>query len=345
MKIAVLAGGYSPERDVSLTSGSLIANALIDEGHSVCLADVYMGVELSAENIDGIFTTKKYPKYEVETKIPDLNALKQKRGGGESLIGEGIIQLCRAADAVFLALHGAMGENGQLQATLDSFGIKYTGSGYDGSLLAMDKDLSKKIFCDAGVSTPDWIYVRASECSAEKIKEKIGFPCVIKPVGCGSSVGISIVEDETQLERAISFAEKYEGRLIIEKKITGREFTVGILDGEVLPIIEIIPLCGFYDYENKYQSGKTLEVCPAQIDATLAEKLARQTRLGFEALRLSGYARFDFMVDESGTPYCLEANTLPGMTPTSLLPQMAQTAGIPYGKLCSKIVDTALKKR
>lgn len=344
MKIAVLAGGYSPERDVSLTSGSLIANALIDEGNLVCLADVYMGVELSKKSPDEMFVDIKYPKYEVERSIPDLDALKKRRGGGDSLIGEGIIDICRAADVVFLALHGAMGENGQLQATLDSFGIRYTGSGYDGSLLAMDKDLSKKIFRDAGVNTPDWIYVSAQDCSLELVKGKIGFPCVIKPTSCGSSVGVSIVDSEADFESAIALAKKYEGNIIIEKKITGRELTVGILDGEILPMIEIIPLCGFYDYENKYQSGKTLEVCPADISANLQSALAEQTRRGFAALRLSGYARFDFMVDASGTPYCLEANTLPGMTPTSLLPQMARQIGIDFGELCVKICKTALKK-
>ncbi len=344
MKIAVLAGGYSPERDVSLTSGSLIANALIDEGNLVCLADVYMGVELSGKIPDEMFVDLKYPKYEVERSIPDLDALKKRRGGGDSLIGEGIIDICRAADVVFLALHGAMGENGQLQATLDSFGIKYTGSGYDGSLLAMDKDLSKKIFRDAGVNTPEWIYVSAQDCSLELVKEKIGFPCVIKPTSCGSSVGVSIVEYEDDFERAIALAKKYEGNIIIEKKITGRELTVGILDGEILPMIEIIPLCGFYDYENKYQSGKTLEVCPADISAELESALADQTKRGFSALRLSGYARFDFMVDARGKPYCLEANTLPGMTPTSLLPQMAQQIGLSFSELCVKICKTALKK-
>ena len=343
LKIAVLAGGYSPERDVSLTSGSLIANALIDEGNHVCLADVYMGVELSGRSPDELFVTAKYPRYEVEKCIPDLEALKAKRGGN-SLIGEGIIDICRAADVVFLALHGAMGENGQLQATLDSFGIKYTGSGYDGSLLAMDKDLSKKIFRDAGVNTPDWIYMPARECSLSLVKERIGFPCVIKPTSCGSSVGVSIVETEADFESAIALAQRYEGNIIIEKKIVGRELTVGILDGEILPMIEIIPLCGFYDYENKYQSGKTLEVCPADIDEELQMTLAEQTKLGFLALRLSGYARFDFMVDGDGKPYCLEANTLPGMTPTSLLPQMAQKVGLNFGKLCVKICHTALKK-
>ncbi len=343
MKILVLAGGYSPERDVSLTSGSLIANALVGEGHDVCLVDVYLGVEC-AKDTEAMFNKEKKLVHKVTNTVPDLAALKSQSGNGEALIGRGVIELCRAADVVFLALHGAMGENGQLQATLDNYGIRYTGSGYVGSLLAMDKDISKKMFVGAGVNTPDWLYYdRATDCDISEIEQKIGYPCVVKPCSCGSSVGISIVDDREQLEKALSFAGDYEDKLLVEKKIEGRELTVGMLDGEVLPIIEIIPTEGFYDYTNKYQAGKTLEICPADIDGSIREAAAEQTKLAFEALRLSGYSRFDFIVDKDGKPWCLEANTLPGMTPTSLLPQMAAAVGMSYGKLCCKIVELALK--
>ena len=344
MRILVLAGGYSPERDVSLTSGSLIANALVDEGHEVCLADVYLGAELVGEPSD-MFDKNKKPVHQVTRQVPDLDALKVQSGNGEALIGRGIIELCRAADVVFLALHGAMGENGQLQATLDNFGIKYTGSGYVGSLLAMDKDISKKMFVGAGVNTPAWLYYDSvADCSIEEIEKKIGYPCVVKPCSCGSSVGISIVDDLEGLVAALELARAYEDKLLVEKKIEGRELTVGILDGEVLPIIEIIPTEGFYDYTNKYQAGKTLEICPAEIEESIRSAAASQTKLAFDALRLSGYSRFDFIVDKDGKPWCLEANTLPGMTPTSLLPQMAAEAGMSYGRLCEKIVELALKK-
>jgi len=344
MNIAVLAGGYSPERDVSLTSGSLIANALIEEGHNVCLADVYLGIDEALLNEKTPFNREKKEVYRVKNAVPDLKALKEQSGNGEALIGRGIIELCRAADVVFLALHGSMGENGQLQATFDNYGIRYTGSGYVGSLLAMDKDISKKIFLDAGVRTPEWLYTSASECKIELVEEKIGYPCVVKPCSCGSSVGISIVDNRNELEKALSLAKEYEDRLLIEKKIEGRELTVGILDGEVLPMIEIIPTEGFYDYQNKYQAGKTVEICPAPIDEDIRLALAEQTRLAFSALRLKGYSRFDYIVDAEGNPWCLEANTLPGMTPTSLLPQMAAEAGITYGQLCSRIVALALEK-
>jgi len=343
MNIAVLAGGYSPERDVSLTSGSLIANALIDEGHNVCLADVYLGID-GTDDAKSLFNKEKKPIHKVTHSVPDLDALKASSGNGDALIGKGIIDLCRAADVVFMALHGAMGENGQLQATLDSYGIKYTGSGYVGSLLAMDKDISKKMFIGAGVNTPEWMYISAKQVDIDEIEQRIGYPCVVKPCCCGSSVGISIPENRAELENALKEAEKYEDSILIEKKISGREFTVGILDGEVLPAVEIIPTEGFYDYKNKYQAGKTVELCPAPIDDDLMAILAEQTRLAFDALRLSGYSRFDYIVDKDGKPWCLEANTLPGMTPTSLLPQMAAAVGISYGKLCCKIVDLALEK-
>ena len=344
MNIAVLAGGYSPERDVSLTSGSLIANALIGEGHNVCLADVYLGIKEEDLNEKTPFNRELKPVHKVEHNVPDLAALKEQSGNGEALIGRGIIELCRAADVVFLALHGAMGENGQLQATLDNYGIKYTGSGYVGSLLAMDKDISKKMFVGAGVRTPEWLYFKAQDGDIAIIEENIGYPCVVKPCSCGSSVGISIVDDRAGLEIALAEAEKYEDSILVEKKIEGRELTVGILDGEVLPAIEIIPTEGFYDYKNKYQAGKTIEICPAPISEEIRSALEEQTRRAFEALRLSGYSRFDYIVDENGDPWCLEANTLPGMTPTSLLPQMAQATGMTYGGLCSKIVELALKK-
>ena len=227
MNIAVLAGGYSPERDVSLTSGSLIANALAEEGYDVCLADVYLGID--NDNIS--FDKNPVEVYKVTDTVPDLAAIKAKSGNGEAMIGRGIIELCRAADVVFLALHGAMGENGQLQATLDNYGIKYTGSGYVGSLLAMDKDISKKMFVGAGVRTPEWVYFSSNQSNVAEIEEKIGYPCVVKPCSCGSSVGISIVDCREELEKALAEARKYEDSILVEKKIEGRELTVGILDG------------------------------------------------------------------------------------------------------------------
>ena len=341
MNIAVLAGGLSPEREVSLTSGSLIANALMKNGHRVLLVDVYEGIPSLPHDPLTLFRTTGEYTHTVSEAIPDLDALRARTQNGEALIGPGVIEVCRAADLAFLALHGAMGENGQLQATLDSFGIPYTGSGYAGSLLAMDKDLAKRLLRDAGIPTPAWIYLQAEVGAFDAVKREIGLPCVVKPCDCGSSVGVSIVETEDALLSALHAAFAY-GAVLVEKKIVGRELTIGILDGEALPAVEIIPDSGFYDYKNKYQ-GTTREICPAPIPASVAKLAAELTARGFSALRLGGYARFDYLLDDAGELWCLEANTLPGMTPTSLLPLAASTAGIPYGELCERIVRLAKK--
>jgi D-alanine-D-alanine ligase len=238
-----------------------------------------------------------------------------------------------------------MGENGQLQATLDNYGISYSGSGYIGSLLAMDKDLSKRLLRSADIATPDWIYAKADSLTPDEIEAKIGIPCVIKPCSCGSSVGITIAESKDELADALSLASQYEGYILAEKKITGREFTMAILDGVTLPPVEIIPKSGFYDYKNKYQKGATVEICPAPITDEEFAKMSDVTRRGFETLRLDGYARFDYIMDEEGEIFCLEANTLPGMTPTSLMPQEANAVGIDYDSLGEKIANIALNKK
>ncbi len=345
MNIVVLAGGLSPERNVSLSSGSLIASALRRKGHRLLLLDVYFGIDLPVDcDPLSLFTSEQSEEFTVDTNVPDLDKLRAQKGDNE-LIGKNVLALCEAADTVFLALHGSMGENGQLQATLDNFGISYSGSGYVGSLLAMDKDISKRLLVAAGVNTPPWIYSKAKDVTPEIIEKTIGLPCVIKPVSCGSSVGITIAEDKDALISALAFAAEYEDYIIAEKKITGREFTMAILDGEALPPVEIIPKCGFYDYKNKYQKGATTEICPAPITEEETARMAQITKKGFEALRLSDYARFDYIMDENGEFFCLEANTLPGMTPTSLMPQEAAAVGISYDDLCDKIAKLAYAKK
>ena len=298
MNIVVLAGGYSPEREVSLTSGSLIANALMENGHRVLLLDVYEGMKDLPKEMEALFRTTPYELPRIGESVPDLAALKERRGG-DALIGENVLPLCSAADKVFLALHGAMGENGQLQATLDNYGISYTGSGYVGSLLAMDKDLSKRLFRQEGINTPDWLYFDVKNGKKEEILSRIGLPCVVKPCDCGSSVGVSMVDTEEELERALCEVARWGTHAVVERRIYGRELTVGILEGKALPVVEIIPKEGFYDYKNKYQ-GKTLEVCPAEIAQEIALRAAEASERGFSALRLCGYARFDFLLDGEG---------------------------------------------
>lgn len=351
MKIAVLAGGLSPERDVSLTSGALIASALTRREHIVALADLYFDIE---GDPNGMFREKTDFAYTINDTAPDLGALRAERSrrrlaagkkDNDALIGSGIIPLCTAADVTFLALHGASGENGQLQAALECFGIRYTGSDYAGSLLAMDKELSKQLMRAAGITTADWVALDASDTSAaECIKREIGIPCVVKPAGCGSSVGVSIVRDENSLGDALSAAAVYRQRIIAEKLIRGREFSVGVLGGRALPAIEIIPKTGFYDYKNKYQNGLTDEICPASLTRAQHMTIGRAAEDVHRALRLGSYSRSDFILSEDdGLFYCLEANTLPGMTPHSLLPQEAAAAGICYDELCERIALSALE--
>ena len=340
MKIVVLAGGYSPERDVSLSSGSLIANALIENGHSVALIDLYIGCDTASffDRQSGKVYSYKVPPHE-----PDLDELAGQTDNACSFIGKNVIEACRRADVTFVALHGAAGENGQLQAVFDMYGIKYTGTGYAGSLLAMDKGIAKTLMKEAGISTPEWVMYDAETGDIEKAAEKIGVPCVVKPCGCGSSVGVSLIYDRDSIAEAVEAAKKYERIVLLERLIKGREFSVGVLGGVALPVIEIIPKTGFYDYKNKYQPGLAVEVCPADIPKDVSDRLLADAINVHNALKLGYYSRIDFILDEAGSHFCLEANTLPGMTPTSLLPQEAAAAGISYEELCEKIVTAALK--
>jgi len=336
LKIVVLAGGYSPEREVSLTSGSLIANALMQNGHRVLLLDVYEGMPRLPHDPESLFLSGGRYEHTVSEAVPDLAALRARCQNGDALIGANVLRLCAMADKVFLALHGSMGENGQLQATLDCHGIRYTGSGYDGSMLAMDKDVSKRLFRDAGIPTPEWVWFDLLEDDRSALIDRIGLPCVVKPCDCGSSVGVSMADTEEELAAALEEAAGWGRFAVVEKKIVGRELTVGILCGKTLPAVEIIPKEGFYDYRNKYQ-GTTEEICPAEIPDEVAKRAAELTQRGFAALRLKGYARFDYLLDGNGELWCLEANSLPGMTPTSLLPMAASAVGIGYNELCEII--------
>ena len=345
MNIVVLAGGLSPEREVSLTSGSLIANALMSRGHAVCLLDVYLGTELEGDPLSHFRTEGEY-HHSVSTTVPDLATLVAESGNGDALVGKNVLTLCQAADVVYVALHGGMGEDGRLQALLDCHGIRYTGTGSLGAALAMDKEISKVLMRAAGVATPDWIVVRpaAEPDAAARILDQIGLPCVVKPCSCGSSVGISMVENEKELAVALTEGALWEDRLIVEKKILGRELTVGVLGERVLPPIEIIPKEGFYDYKNKYQGGLTLELCPAPLRDDQTKAVQTVTLRAFRALHLDSLSRLDYIMDENDVMWCLEANALPGMTPTSLLPQMAAEAGLDYPSLCEEIVRLALAK-
>lgn len=349
MKIVVLAGGLSTERDVSISSGKQVAAALKSKNHKVVLLDVFMGYEDTLEDVNTLFEqgydfTKSLSG--VSTEIPDLDKIKaMRKDQSDSIFGENVIRICQSADICFLALHGGVGENGQLQAALDMLGIRYTGAGYLGSAIAMDKGITKAVFLHSGVPTPMSKLYHKDALSNGELNSWTDFPCVVKPCSAGSSVGVSIVQSKDDFEDAMKEAFRYEGQVLVEEYIKGREFSIGVLKDRALPIIEIIPRTGFYDYVNKYQAGNTEEICPAVLDEATTKKLQSAACKAFNELHLESYARIDFLLDENSCDiYCLEANTLPGMTPISLLPQEAKADGIDFADLCEKIVELSLLK-
>lgn len=339
MKIVVLAGGLSNERDVSLSSSSLIANALLDNGHKVILVDVYKGLEKITEDI---FETSEKYEFSIPDKEPDIDLLIKENNNRKEEIGLNVLEICKLSDIVFIGLHGGIGENGKLQALLDMEKVKYTGTGPKGSQLAMDKDLSKKLFKQAGIPTADWVTINPNNFKLSNIN--IEFPLIVKPCNGGSSIGTYIVNNNEEIITAIEKAKKYEEKILIEKYIEGREFSVGILDRKVLPPIEIIPKEGFFDYKNKYQKDLTLEICPANLTEEENKRISEIALKVHECLELGSYSRIDFILKDNEF-YCLEANTLPGMTPTSLLPQEAEVAGIKYNELCEIIIKLAFEDK
>ncbi|HEX6315209.1 MAG TPA: D-alanine--D-alanine ligase [Gemmatimonadaceae bacterium] len=331
MKITVLMGGTSSERDVSIASGLRIASALRTRGHDVTPVDTASGViDATAERALLAAGVRQAP--------PDLQSLAEmsRRSLSPSL---GTMPEVRTADVVFLALHGGQGEDGTLQALFDLCGIRYTGSGQLGSALAMDKDLSKRLFRDNGVTTADWLMAPAT---GGEVEERLGYPVVVKPSKQGSTVGLTLVRQASELEAAVNEAFRYDDEVMLEQFISGRELTVGILGHEALPVGEIIPKHELYDYECKYTAGMAVEEFPARLDPAVAARVQDQALRAFRALKLRGYARIDFRLDDSGGCFCLEANTLPGMTELSLIPQAAAAAGMSFPDLCERIVQLAI---
>lgn len=324
-------GGTSSERDVSIASGLRIAAALRSRGHDVVSLDTALGV-ISEAKASELLTAG------VQQAPPDLAALAamEKQSLSPSL---GALPEVRDAEVVFLALHGGQGEDGTLQALFDLSGVRYTGTGQLGSALAMDKDLSKRLFRDNGVQTAEWLMAPAT---VAEVQEQVGFPVIVKPSKQGSTVGLTLVRDPKELDAAIVEAFRYDDEVMLERFIAGRELTVGILGNEALPIGEIIPKHELYDYECKYTKGMAHEEFPAKLDAAVAARVQEQALRAFRALKLRGYARIDFRLDASGGCFCLEANTLPGMTELSLIPQGAAAAGISFPELCERIVRLAI---
>lgn len=347
MDIVVLAGGVSMERDVSLSTGREVSRALRNLGHRVLLLDVYLGYGGEGADPEEVFARSEEASAaagEIAEQAPDIDKIRAMRKDGEkNFFGPNVIRLCQAADIVFMGLHGENGENGKVQAAFDLFGIRYTGSDYLSSAMAMDKELAKKLFRANGVPTPDGIAMKRPEVR-ELADTGVALPCVVKPNGGGSSIGVSIVRTEEEYGAALAEAFRCEDEVIVESYIKGREFSVAVLAGKALPIIEIAPKEGFYDYKNKYQAGSTVETCPADLPAETASEMQRLAVRAADALGLSTYSRMDFLLNEKGEMYCLEANTLPGMTPVSLIPQEAAAAGMSYEELCAEILRVSMEK-
>ena len=348
MKIVVLAGGLSTERDVSFKTGEMVTKALRENGHQVILLDVFMGYSDKEEDLAGIFDRAEAVSVKVAAipeTAPNLEKVKaQRKDQSDNFFGPNVIELCRMADIVFMALHGENGENGKIQAAFDLFGIRYTGTGYLGSALAMNKGMAKQLFLENGIPTPRGTSLKRGEDAAKIENCGIHFPCVVKPCSGGSSIGVSIVHDKAEYEQALKEAFRWENELVIAEYVKGRAFSVGVIDFQALPIIEIAPVEGFYDYKNKYKAGSTVETCPAELSEQITKEMQGYAEKVAEVLGLNTYSRTDFLLDAEDHIFCLEANTLPGMTPTSLLPQEAKVTGVDFNQLCEKLIESSMRK-
>jgi D-alanine-D-alanine ligase len=339
MNVTVLLGGTSSERDVSLASGLRIAQALRDAGHVVTCVDPARG-EMARSEEDALRAAgvvKREPPTREALRVMAETSIVTTLGSMPSV---------KNADVIFIALHGGDGEDGTVQAILDLARVPYTGSGHLASALAMDKDLSKRLFRAAGVLTADWIMTGpGSRLSASEVERTLGFPVVVKPSKEGSTVGLSVVKEAGQLAGAVAVAALYDDEVMIERFVPGRELTVGVLGDHAMPVGEIIPKHEIYDYECKYTPGMAVEEFPAKLPRALATEAQRLAILAFQALKLDGCARIDFRMTSGGELFCLEANTLPGMTATSLIPQAAAAEGIDFSTFCDRIVTLAKPTR
>lgn len=332
MRITVLTGGSSAERDVALASAAQVVGALRARGHDVTVVDTTSGV-LDREAEARLLVPR------VGAAPPDVETLgRQER---DVLLG-GLLNTpaLRDADVVFLGLHGGRGEDGTIQHMLDVAGIRYTGAGGLGSGLAIDKDIAKRLFLAEGVPTAPYCM---TPVTAEEVRANLGFPVVVKASKQGSTVGLTVVRDLGGFDDAVIEAERHDDEVMVEAFIPGRELTVGVLDGEALAVGEIIPKHELFDYECKYTPGMSQEIFPADLAEPVAWEVQRLAVLAHQALKLRGYSRVDFRLTPEGRLFCLEVNTLPGMTATSLLPQSAKAVGMDFGALCERICELALE--
>ena len=348
MKIVVLAGGLSTERNVALTSGTGICRALRRRGHKAVLVDMFMGLESYSGDLKDIFDAPAglCADHSVSSEAPDLEAVRRtRRDQSPSLLGQGVLQVCAMADLVFLALHGSCGEDGRIQATLDLLGVPYTGSNYLSSGMAMDKAITKRFMDAEGIRTAPWRDVHYTEADIPALVREIETPCAVKIVNGGSSIGVELPETRQELEATLHRMLCYGDHVVVEKKIKGREIQVAVLGDTYLPAVEIIPKGEYFDYVCKYQKGGAEEICPAPISDEEWRQVGEMALKLHQGLGLAVYSRSDFLLDAEGKAWCLEINTLPGMTPTSLVPQEAAQVGLSYADLCEKIVLDSIEAR
>ena len=350
MKVVVLGGGISTERNVSIVTSMSVCRALRSIGHKAIFVDMYLGLENYDGALEDIFDVEDgfCRDVSVSDRAPDLNQIKASRKlQGPSHLGKGVLDVCALADVVFLGLHGIDGEDGKIQATLELLGIPYTGSDYLGSAMAMDKAVTKRMMESVGIRTPKWCELHLSKENIPEIITKIETPCVVKAVNGGSSIGVTLPETKEELEKALYDALEFSNRVIIEEKIIGRELTMPVLGDYYLNAIEIVPPEETFDYVAKYQSGKAgaSEICPAEITAEEQKAIGEAALLLHKTLGLSVYSRTDFILDKEGRAWCLEVNTLPGLTPNSLLPKAAKVLGLTYEQLCQEVIKLSLEKQ
>ena len=341
MKIVVLAGGLSTERQVALTSGTGVCRALRERGHKAILVDMFLGLEDYEGALEDIFDAPDglCGQSRVERVEPDLEAVRRsRRDQSASLLGKDVLTVCRMADVVFLALHGSCGEDGRIQATLDLLGVPYTGSGYLGSGMAMDKSVTKRMMDSLGIRTAPWHDIHYTESDIPRLAEELPVPCAVKIVNGGSSIGVALPDTKEQLEKALRDLLRYGDHVVVEQKIKGREIQIAVLGDGYLPAVEIIPKGAYFDYESKYQAGGAVELCPAPITDAAWKQVGEMALKLHKGLGLSVYSRSDFILDANGQAWCLEINTLPGMTPNSFVPKEAAAVGMSYNQLCEEIV-------
>lgn len=344
MKIVVLAGGLSTERAVSLVTGTAACRALRENGHQAILVDLFLGIPELPQNPAALFDAPDglCPDVKIESEAPDLAAVRASRGG-RGVIGPNVLEICRMAEIVFLGLHGMDGEDGRIQATLDLLGIPYTGSGPLASAMAMDKEITKRMMDSLGIPTPEWRILTYRPEEAEKLARELPMPCVVKTIDGGSSLGVFLPESREQLQDALRQVLKFGSRVLVEKRVYGRELVQGILGDRYLPAAMTIPAGDRFDYAAKYQTGGAQELCPAPITPAEQEMLGDLGLKLHRGLGLEVYSRADVILDKEGKPWFLETNSLPGMTPASFMPKEAAAVGMSYNELCEEIVRQSMK--